>query len=122
MVLLLFQDQDIDPRHLAIDKPSFKFSQFLQKHYNLKAELPQVNNFVVYEGFFSSLTSQDNSRGRRGYSRPPLHPNTNCKDWFLVEFQFFLLAQIHEVRIIDKDPTNAKQMCICIIISHQYKS
>lgn len=78
---LLFEyflkDQDIDPRHLAIDKPSFKFSQFLKKHYNLKAELPQVNNFVVYEGFFSSLTSQDNSRGRRGYSRPPLHPNTN---------------------------------------------
>lgn len=78
---LLFEyflkDQDIDPRHLAIDKPSFKFSQFLKKYYNLKAELPQVNNFVVYEGFFSSLTSQDNSRGRRGYSRPPLHPNTN---------------------------------------------
>lgn len=78
---LLFEyflkDQDIDPRHLAIDKPSFKFSQFLKKHYNLKAELPQVNNFVVYEGFFSSRTFEDNSRGRRGYSRPPLHPNTN---------------------------------------------
>ncbi|XP_078326041.1 uncharacterized protein LOC111125721 isoform X2 [Crassostrea virginica] len=73
----MLKEQDVDPRHLAIDKPSFKFSQFLKKHYNLKAELPQVNNFTVYEGFFSGRMLEDNSRGRRGFSRPPLHPNTN---------------------------------------------
>ena len=26
---------------------------------------------------------EDNSRGRRGFSRPPLHPNTNCKNYLL---------------------------------------
>ncbi|XP_048776796.1 alpha-tubulin N-acetyltransferase 1-like [Ostrea edulis] len=73
----MLEEQNIDPRHLAIDKPSFKFSQFLYKHYNLKAELPQVNNFVVYDGFFNGRNLDNNSRGRRGYSRPPLHPNSN---------------------------------------------
>lgn len=48
-----FQDTGVKPAHLAIDKPSYKFSQFLKKHYNLRAEIPQVNNFVVFEGFFN---------------------------------------------------------------------
>ncbi|XP_062620567.1 alpha-tubulin N-acetyltransferase 1-like isoform X2 [Saccostrea cucullata] len=73
----MLKEQNIDPHHLAIDKPSFKFSKFLQKHYNLKAELPQVNNFVVYEGFFSGRPYEDSLRGRRGNSRPPMHPNSN---------------------------------------------
>jgi len=50
----IFQDTGIPPHHLAIDKPSYKFSQFLSKHFNLRAEIPQVNNFVVFEGFFSN--------------------------------------------------------------------
>ncbi|XP_061170155.1 alpha-tubulin N-acetyltransferase 1-like isoform X2 [Saccostrea echinata] len=73
----MLKEQNIDPHHLAIDKPSFKFSKFLQKHYNLKAEVPQVNNFVVYEGFFSGRPYEDSLRGRRGNSRPPMHPNSN---------------------------------------------
>lgn len=64
------KDQDVNPKHLAIDKPSFKFSSFLNKHYNLKAVVPQVNNFVVFEGFFSGRS--DMQRGRNG--KPPSHP------------------------------------------------
>lgn len=41
------------PEQLAIDKPSDKFLAFLQKHYNLIDIVPQTNNFVVFEGFFS---------------------------------------------------------------------
>ena len=40
------------PQHIAIDRPSHKFLSFLQKHYNLKGTIPQVNNFVVFDGFF----------------------------------------------------------------------
>jgi alpha-tubulin N-acetyltransferase 1 len=36
----------------AIDKPSHKFLSFLQKHYKLKATVPQNNKFVVFDGFF----------------------------------------------------------------------
>ena len=45
-------------RHLAIDRPSPKFLSFLQKHYNLSATVPQVNNFVIFNGFFQDRLSQ----------------------------------------------------------------
>uniref|UniRef100_A0A1I8FUH9 N-acetyltransferase domain-containing protein n=1 Tax=Macrostomum lignano TaxID=282301 RepID=A0A1I8FUH9_9PLAT len=40
------------PVHLAIDRPSPKFAGFLKKHYGLKDCIPQMNNFVVFHGFF----------------------------------------------------------------------
>ena len=47
------QDQNIAPQHLAVDRPSHKFSSFLAKHYSLTDEIPQVNNFVIFDGFFT---------------------------------------------------------------------
>ena len=38
--------------HLAIDRPSDKFLYFLRKHYELTNIIPQVNNFVIFDGFF----------------------------------------------------------------------
>ncbi|XP_052223191.1 alpha-tubulin N-acetyltransferase 1-like isoform X2 [Dreissena polymorpha] len=67
----MLQDTGVKPVHLAIDKPSFKFSQFLAKHFNLRAEIPQVNNFVVFEGFFVNRP-ESTSRRRSGQGRPPL--------------------------------------------------
>ncbi|ESP04534.1 hypothetical protein LOTGIDRAFT_148609, partial [Lottia gigantea] len=49
----MLQHENIRPCHLAIDRPSHKFSQFLQKHYHLRNQIPQTNNFVVYEGFLN---------------------------------------------------------------------
>lgn len=74
--VFFFQEQNINPKHLAIDKPSFKFSSFLNKHYNLKAVVTQVNNFVVFEGFFNGRTDM---QGRRN-GKPPAHPpRSHCK-------------------------------------------
>ena len=50
--LCLFKVEGIKPHHLAVDRPSHKFLAFLQKHYHLKASIPQVNNFVVFDSFF----------------------------------------------------------------------
>ena len=47
-----FQRENIEPSSLAIDRPSHKFINFLRKHYGLKTTIRQVNNFVVFEGFF----------------------------------------------------------------------
>ena len=55
---LCVQDRNVDPQHLAIDKPSHKFSSFLAKYYNLKTVIPQMNNFVVYDRFFSQKPGQ----------------------------------------------------------------
>lgn len=42
------------PAHLAIDRPSAKLLNFLEKHYGLSRKLPQSNNFVIYDGFFNN--------------------------------------------------------------------
>lgn len=65
------QDMNVNPKHLAIDKPSFKFSSFLHKHFNLAAKIPQVNNFVIFEGFFNNRTDVQNKRN----GKPPSHPS-----------------------------------------------
>merc|ERR1719153_1241504 len=41
-----------DPRYLAVDRPSVKLVSFLRKHYGLVNTIPQVNNYVIFSGFF----------------------------------------------------------------------
>uniref|UniRef100_F6SRD6 Alpha-tubulin N-acetyltransferase n=1 Tax=Ciona intestinalis TaxID=7719 RepID=F6SRD6_CIOIN len=44
--------EGVKASHLAIDRPSHKFISFLKKHFSLWATVPQVNNFVIFDGFF----------------------------------------------------------------------
>uniref|UniRef100_A0A4W5P3P8 Alpha-tubulin N-acetyltransferase 1 n=1 Tax=Hucho hucho TaxID=62062 RepID=A0A4W5P3P8_9TELE len=44
----------LQPVLMAYDRPSPKFLSFLEKHYCLKNSVPQVNNFVVFDGFFTN--------------------------------------------------------------------
>nr|XP_038954721.1 alpha-tubulin N-acetyltransferase 1 isoform X3 [Rattus norvegicus] len=50
---LFLQKERVEPHQLAIDRPSPKLLKFLNKHYNLETTVPQVNNFVIFEGFFA---------------------------------------------------------------------
>uniref|UniRef100_A0A3Q0KS30 N-acetyltransferase domain-containing protein n=2 Tax=Schistosoma mansoni TaxID=6183 RepID=A0A3Q0KS30_SCHMA len=47
--------ENIHPSYLAIDLPSKKMIQFLQKHYHLKNPIYSPNNFVIYSGFFDKI-------------------------------------------------------------------
>ncbi|XP_019880570.1 alpha-tubulin N-acetyltransferase [Aethina tumida] len=49
----MLKKQAVVPEKLAIDKPTNKMISFLNKHYNLKEPIKQMNNFVIYNGFFS---------------------------------------------------------------------
>lgn len=69
--------------HLAIDRPSHKFVSFLKKYYGLKNAIPQANNFVIHEHFFSDLEAvgyvprRSQRFGTQNVSqpgRPPIHP------------------------------------------------
>ncbi|KAK3730000.1 hypothetical protein QZH41_000954 [Actinostola sp. cb2023] len=60
---LFVQMVGVSVEQLAIDKPSHKFLSFMKKHYNLEKPIPQVNNFVVYAGFFHDL-QVDHNNGR----------------------------------------------------------
>ncbi|XP_061615909.1 alpha-tubulin N-acetyltransferase 1 isoform X2 [Phyllopteryx taeniolatus] len=48
----MLQHKNSEPVQLAYDRPSPKLLSFLAKHYCLTQSVPQVNNFVVFDGFF----------------------------------------------------------------------
>eukprot|EP00095_Tigriopus_kingsejongensis_P009419 maker-scaffold143_size313727-snap-gene-2.18 protein:Tk09419 transcript:maker-scaffold143_size313727-snap-gene-2.18-mRNA-1 annotation:"alpha-tubulin n-acetyltransferase isoform x2" len=50
----MLQDQGLDPQFMAIDRPSPKLLGFLAKYHNLSNPIPQVNNYVIYDGFFNN--------------------------------------------------------------------
>ncbi|XP_058475129.1 alpha-tubulin N-acetyltransferase 1 isoform X3 [Solea solea] len=53
----MLQHKGVEPVLMAYDRPSPKFLSFLGKHYCLTQSVPQVNNFVVFEGFFLNRTA-----------------------------------------------------------------
>lgn len=48
----MLNKENADPRFMAIDRPSIKLLSFLRKHYGLVSTIPQVNNYVIFGGFF----------------------------------------------------------------------
>jgi len=46
------REEAADPRYLAIDRPSNKLVSFFKRHYGLVNTIPQVNNYVIFSGFF----------------------------------------------------------------------
>ncbi|XP_066155109.1 alpha-tubulin N-acetyltransferase-like isoform X1 [Euwallacea fornicatus] len=48
----MLHKEKIEPMRMAIDRPSEKFLGFLQKHYGLSTPVKQMNNYVVFDGFF----------------------------------------------------------------------
>uniref|UniRef100_V9L6E1 Alpha-tubulin N-acetyltransferase 1 n=1 Tax=Callorhinchus milii TaxID=7868 RepID=V9L6E1_CALMI len=67
----MLQYEGVEPRHLAIDRPSNKFLCFLRKHYGLDSAIPQVNNFVVFEGFFRQRPVRGERMASRVFSKKP---------------------------------------------------
>merc|ERR1719350_2538764 len=50
----MLRSEAVDPRYLAVDRPSPKLIAFLQKHYGLVRTIPQINNYVIFSGFFKN--------------------------------------------------------------------
>ncbi|KAH8303139.1 hypothetical protein KR059_001572, partial [Drosophila kikkawai] len=48
----MLADQGWKAFQCSVDRPSPNMRAFLGKHYGLVRTIPQVNNFVLYEGFF----------------------------------------------------------------------
>lgn len=44
---------------MAIDRPSEKFLGFLNKHYSLENPVKQMNNYVVFDGFFPNNSEKN---------------------------------------------------------------
>ncbi|XP_062454605.1 alpha-tubulin N-acetyltransferase 1 [Rhea pennata] len=77
----MLQSERTEPRRLAVDRPSAKLLAFLRKHYGLADAIPQVNNFVIFEGFFANWQAP----ARRP---PPKRPEEPVKPYSLPERRF----------------------------------
>ncbi|XP_048057172.1 LOW QUALITY PROTEIN: alpha-tubulin N-acetyltransferase 1 [Megalobrama amblycephala] len=70
----MLKHKRVEPEQMAYDRPSPKFLSFLEKHYDLKISVPQVNNFVVFDGFFQSRSGTPSSpltdQGMYGFFGP----------------------------------------------------
>ncbi|XP_061111522.1 alpha-tubulin N-acetyltransferase 1 isoform X1 [Conger conger] len=75
----MLQHKRVEPVRMAYDRPSPKFLSFLEKHYCLKGSVPQVNNFVVFDGFF-----RDRSAARLRKALPK-KPEGEIKPYSLTE-------------------------------------
>ncbi|XP_031349130.1 extensin-like isoform X2 [Photinus pyralis] len=56
---ILSLKESVEPAKLAIDRPSEKLLSFMTKHYGLEAPMRQMNNYVVFDGFFPEVGSAD---------------------------------------------------------------
>ncbi|CAH1116113.1 unnamed protein product [Phaedon cochleariae] len=69
----MLHKEQVDPGKMAIDRPSEKLIRFLNKHYGLNSPMKQMNNYVVYEGFFPKKQTQsfpqETSNNRLGLGR-----------------------------------------------------
>ena len=57
----MLQEEHWEPIKLAVDRPSDKLLGFFRKHYGLTKTIPQMNNFVIYEGFFEQDGKMNNN-------------------------------------------------------------
>ncbi|XP_008279549.1 alpha-tubulin N-acetyltransferase 1 isoform X2 [Stegastes partitus] len=75
----MLQHKNFEPVMMAYDRPSPKFLSFLAKHYCLTQSVPQVNNFVVFEGFFLNRSAAQLRKV------PPKKPDGEIKPYSLME-------------------------------------
>ncbi|XP_042165831.1 alpha-tubulin N-acetyltransferase 1-like isoform X4 [Oncorhynchus tshawytscha] len=75
----MLQHKKVEPVMMAYDRPSPKFLSFLEKHFCLKNSVPQVNNFVVFDGFFAKKSA---AQWRKV---PPKKPDGEIKPYSLTE-------------------------------------
>lgn len=73
------QVEKLDVKKIAIDRPSDKFLGFLRKHYGLVNFIPQVNNFVIYDGFFDHEETLDRQTSSYRGSTYDMHTATLLK-------------------------------------------
>ncbi|KTF94343.1 hypothetical protein cypCar_00012380 [Cyprinus carpio] len=86
----------VEPEQMAYDRPSPKFLSFLEKHCDLKNSVPQVNNFVVFSGFFQSRSgtppSPSTDQGMYGFLLILNH--TSCFFWLFLTITAVQLRKV----------------------------
>ena len=65
----MLEAEKSEPHLIAYDRPSPKLLEFLKKHYGLTDFVPQNNNFVVFNQYYTKK-GYDTRSGRKDESYP----------------------------------------------------
>ena len=68
----VLQDQSIEPKMIAYDRPSHKYLSFLSKYYGLKNYFPQSNNFVLFDDYFQAVKAKKVTKAATKEEYPPM--------------------------------------------------
>lgn len=60
----MIESERVRSEKLGYDRPSEKLIGFLAKHYGLKRYVPQNNNYVVFNQYFESSSSNDTGNSK----------------------------------------------------------
>lgn len=75
---IVLEDNKIEPKMIAIDRPSHKFLSFMKKHFNLYEYFPQTNNFVVFKEYFDAIQTENKEKRKQreeySYNRDYYNP------------------------------------------------
>ncbi|THD25643.1 Alpha-tubulin N-acetyltransferase [Fasciola hepatica] len=80
----MLHDECVSPRAVAIDSPSAKMLQFLQKHYGLTNPVFASNSYVIFPGFFEQqniatsvhrFSPTESATAAAPYDQPSILPN-----------------------------------------------
>ena len=63
----MLKNENVEPRKLAIDRPSSKFLSFMKKYYNLANFVPQNNNYVLFKDYFNDNSNKKISNVNKYY-------------------------------------------------------
>uniref|UniRef100_A0A336LVK3 CSON003499 protein n=1 Tax=Culicoides sonorensis TaxID=179676 RepID=A0A336LVK3_CULSO len=56
----MLEQENLLPQEVAYDRPSVKLLNFLNKYYGLYTKIQQLNNFVIFDGFFDNKSDLEN--------------------------------------------------------------
>ena len=78
----MIDKEQIEPRKLGYDRPSVKFLNFLNKHYQLKEYVQQNNNFVVFKDYFNDEKKKDKRNYNNTYSNYNTYEGDYNRNYF----------------------------------------
>jgi hypothetical protein len=71
----MIENTQMQPNMIAYDRPSKLLLSFLNKHYKLASFVPQNNNYVIFDQYFSNDNSAKNTQNKINNSNAPLTNN-----------------------------------------------
>ena len=105
--------ENVAPRKMGYDRPSFKFLNFLKKYYNLEDYVPQNNNYVVFNDYFIDKEEKKPQQNyQQSYQQQPSnYYNNNQKSYYgNVDSKAYTYNQTYNIQYENEPKQEANQI------------